>query len=423
MMNVILLVHYKQQMFYAKLLQHCWSVNVTIISHPPVDSSVPFLDINNLIPSVIGYHPHMDVLVNSKHTVRTFIHAALDGNSDIRCDDIERYGSAYRYCTNIEDAILQAQLRAYGNIVLGDNRNRDLMDMRSNELREVANAHLEAYQATKFQVPEISQEYLTDTVIMESIPEDRYSEFQQASVTTKKDKEGDKQSLQLSPTNGPDTLPDITILTDLRGLQVTECQQLLLQRCWLDNRYPTDKITWVVLLDIDKPEWWTWGGDKVQFQSEKDNAVTSASASSRYVVVWQPNVYYYPHSTYAKVKLLEDHPVIDVVGTVTTGIYNILGNYGYAETMDLPQVNAVAYRKGLCVDANYFEGRRTKTLLFPFNYNSLSIEMTEQAKPYKSFRDPPFRLVSELMTFKFLTFEVQRFFNKLYRKLILLVSE
>ena len=321
-----LVVHHKQYLFFADLLRSVagWKFNiVTRGNHHQIDQC---------IPKLLGYHPHMETL--DRAPIRKYILPPPDLSTITEITTVTD-GMAYRYCVMSEYCpILLAKLLVMKNIVVLEIQDQEVIDfyktctltrsslmdldldldldldnMSAPELRQLAEELYLAYTKLPCQLPSPPAD-MSDTGQEDEVPEDMREQGYTATVTT--DKRG-AQHLVLSPTDGPETLPEITIVTDLGSGTVTRIQQLLLHKCWLDNRYPVDKITWLVQSPCGRPDWWTWGGDRVQFQ-DQDHA-----DQALYTVIWDLDFYYYPHSTYAKIKLMLDNPHIGCVGSSLVG--------------------------------------------------------------------------------------------------------
>jgi len=238
---------------------------------------------------------------------------------------------------------------------------------------------------------------------VDELPEDQYSEPLKARVT--KDKQG-AQHLLLTPTDGPDSLPEIYIWTRLPET-VTKCQQMLLHRCWLDNRYPTYKIQWVVQSQSPKPIWWTWGGDSVSFQSQE------LLRDRQYVVIWDLDYYYFPHSTYAKIKLMMDNSdKVNTVGSALIGELHLESNNGYEirpnkDDIRLSIDSVLGYRMFRHPSSGTIDwsGWVSTYMDLQFNYNAVKINFGEDCG------DPQYKL----QVIKLFGPEMRSFLNKLYR--------
>lgn len=419
-----LLVHNRQQMFFVSVLRELNPLSsFRVISHIS-STTTTVVDIDTLIPDILGYHPSMERFISKG--VRKYVKSPL---IDLNVTDsvIRTEGMCYKYCVMNDEnfcPILLAKLLTMKNVVVLDTTNTKRSTFYNNctlplnaltELTEWGSDQLRAKGKELYDqwilcpsFPGLSPltwftlSIKDKDIVVDHVPEDRYSLPRHALVT--KDKDGG-QRLTLSPTNGADTLPDIIIVTDLRHYAtVTTCQQQLIRRCWLDNRYPINKITWVVNTHNGlKPTWWNWGGGHVKF-----NAETTAD----YIVFWELDYYYFPHSTYAKIKLLMDHPSINSVGSLTMGSQHILDNKGYTTTHVTPPLPLVAMRS-----CRYdrereitWQGHISKYMEFPFNYNGIHIDLSKEKFVLKDTEQ-------ELPVIKLLSAEMRAFLTGLYKKL------
>lgn len=417
-------VHTRQQMFYAEILKSTVS-KLRIIAH--LKEGQDGFDIDHYIPDVIGYHPLMNKLIGNAHRIY------VKDPPDLSCltdSDILSHGHTYRYCVMMEKdycPILLARLVMLKNIVVLElehsdqdimnkckgytvttNRLTELQSMDAQDLRTLAEQLYSAYIVTDSNVPELKLHNQAEQLEIgeDEIPEDKYSKPQKAIVT--KDEKG-AQHLKLSPPNGAENLPALTIVTYL-DKEVSLCQQMLLKRCWMDNRYPADKITWIIYQSTDKlPEWFNWARGAVYCNRDPE---------TDYVVVWQAGYYYFPHSNYAKVKLLMDHPSVNVVGSHLVGELYIHDNQGYEwyERKDgLPSNDVVAYLKHRHPDPHHdgdisWDGWISSYMDMPFNYNCIKFNENENGTGTESRH--------KLAVAKLLSEEMKLFTNKLYRKLL-----
>lgn len=412
-----LLVHYKQQMFYAYLLREVAIWKFDIIAHLN-NYKGQWEDINCYLPKLLGYHPHMEFLISSGHRKYT---GTVPDLSTLTESDTMINGMSYRYCVMDDSTycpILLAKLLIMKNVVVLlhtdqkiaefyrkctiQNEN-DIVNLNAQELRELAGSLYLEYTKTHAPLPEV---FLCPINTRDDqIPEDKYSQPQQALVT--KDKKG-AQHLVLTPTDGPDSLPHVTLWTIL-GKSVTVCQQMLLRRCWLDNRYPINRVRWVVQTnDGKRPEWWNWGGDNVHFQAEP-----LKNPQTEYVVTWSLNYYYFPHSTYAKIKLMLDNDNVDCVGSTVIGEHNLDSNQGYEirSSSGLSELEVLGYRSYRHPLNGYdpimdWKGWVSTFMNVPFNYNAVKVSFD---------RDNSERKEHKLPVIKLLNTEMRSFMNKLHR--------
>lgn len=441
-MQIHLLVHNLQQAYLAECIRESMEVPVVIISL--VDRAyrsfnIPILDINDLIlkSNVLGYHPHMSTLCPVLR--RKFTRVVPEDIAEVTERDLKVHGTEYKYVRITKenyDPILVSKLLVLENVIVMDSDlpqyafyqncvitdEEQVRSMRSDDLRALSARFARAYKELPFVIPVIQfEKYAVSDFTAEPWydPQDRLQQPLQALVDT--DKEG-KQHLKLSPTDGPDSLPYVTLITDLRQ-EISTCEQMLLQRSWLDNRYPTDHIQWLVLQNEQSgPKWWTWAKSEVEFVTE----IAKDWTTGDYIVLYQPGYYYYPHSIYARVKLMMDNPHVNTVCSHTLGAYNIPGNFGYHTTSDSgePPSATMATRHEryfiagdedgeiyhtLQPTKDYLKGNLHHTMDFPYNYNCLRVELTKEERPDK---------VNSAVFAKLLTFEVTGFMNKLYRALL-----
>ena len=224
-----LLVHYRQQMFFVSLIKEYYpNIAFNVVSHAEADTAV---DITSLLPACIGYHASMEVCATGlrKYVIAPLIN--LKVTESALCID----GKRYRYCVMNDDnfcPILLAKLLTMKNVVVLDTTDADRLSfyekctLQSDMIDELNTWNsdklrakgLELYSwwttSTSFVMPPMPT-MPTMPMIADQVPEDRYSVPQKAVVS--KDKKG-SQCLQLSPTNGPDSLPFIEIYTDLTDL-------------------------------------------------------------------------------------------------------------------------------------------------------------------------------------------------------------
>jgi hypothetical protein len=376
-----LVVHYKQQLFFADLLRSLgWKFNI-IAFDPDFDHATygvqGVLEIEQLIPKVLGYTEHFEHLEHFGHAmVRKYVLPPPDLSSLTEAATVTD-GMAYRYCVMTDLSycpLLLAKLLVMKNVVVLDVADPEVMEfyrtctlpqatsldgMSATELRQLAEELYQAYTLLPCNLPEQTS---TDSFVrdIDEVPEDMLDQGHHALVTTDK---GGAQHLVLSPTDGPDTLPEITILTRL-PTAVTKAQQLLLHKCWLDNRYPVNKITWMVDAPSGRPEWWTWGGDRVHFVQDGTTSMT---------VIWDLDYYYYPHSTYAKIKLMLDNPHIKCVGSSLVGGIDICkpgSGYTFRQRRPgRPNRSTIAYRSD-------WKSYQSTYMDLPFNFNAIRIATT-----------------------------------------------
>jgi hypothetical protein len=409
-----LLVPYKQQLFYAYLLRKLVSDSsyFRIIAHPISDTYVKLE-----LPKLLGYHPYMEQLVGNGH--RIYIRDPPDLASVTETEIITE-GVAYRYCVmnnNNYCPLLLAKLLTMKNVVVFNHSDPEIMDfysdctvrdtvedLNAHQLRALANELYERFK-TKPMTLQMHYNFNDPVDSVDELPEDQYSEPLKARVT--KDTQG-AQHLILTPTDGPDSLPEIYIWTRL-PTTVTKCQQMLLHRCWLDNRYPTYKIQWVVQSQVPRPEWWTWGGDSVSFQRQE------LFQDRQYVVIWDLDYYYFPHSTYAKIKLMMDNSdKVNTVGSSLIGELHLESNNGYEIRLNkddnrLSIDSVIGYRmfrhpygSSTAID---WAGWVSTYMDVQFNYNAVKINFGEDCG------DPQYKLA----VIKLFGPEMRSFLNKLYR--------
>ena len=415
MLNIMaMLVHHKQQMFYANVLRNALGWTFRVISHPSISS---YKDISTYLPKLLGYHPCMDNLIGfGRHKYFKVPPDLLTLTESSTVTD----GMLYRYCVMDDNSycpILLVKLMAMKNVVVLQVTdveiqtfyskctitNEDIVkSMNSRQLRGLAEQLYSEFKQLKLEL-ELENPFKVEAEAdLDLVPEDKICLPQQALVT--KDKDG-AQHLVLTPTNGADTLPHITIWTVIEDPGVvTKQQQMLLQRCWLDNKYPTNRIKWVMQSSGGKPDWWTWGGDSMNFQEE------FVEPSTGFVVVWKLNYYYLPHSTYAKVKLMLDNNTVNSVGSYIVGEHYIESNNGYEIKPDdgLSMESVVCYRKSrhpLIGEKLDWKGWVSTHMNIPFNYNAIKVNFG------KDNGNPDHKL----RVIKLLDDEMRSFMNRLYR--------
>lgn len=441
-MQIHVLIHNVQQAYLAECVRELMTVPVMIMTTVEREyrlAKVPILDILDLIPksNTLGYHPHMKALMPVMR--RKYIRAPPEDISKVTERDLKVMGAEYRYvCVTRDnfDPILMSKLLVLGNVVVMDstlpeyqyyrdcvvNNEDHVRDLRSNDLRALASRLTQAYEQLPFIVPTIPiEKYVTSCITRKPYydPQDRLQTPLNALIDV--DTEGN-QHLKLSPTNGPDSLPYITLITNIHQ-SLSICERMLLQRSWLDNRYPTNRIEWLVITsDGQRPEWWTWAQSEAKFMTMDSKDMPTGD----YVVMYQSGYYYYPHSIYARVKLMMDNPHINTVCSHMLGAYNVLGNYGYHTTSAAGEPVAATMAStterwlrtvdvGGCYyftmqpTREYLDGNIHHLMDFPYNYNCLRIELTREERPDK---------VNSAVFAKLLTFEVTGFMNKLYRVLL-----
>jgi len=360
----------------------------------------------------------MEELVGHRH--RIYIRNPPNLSS-VTETEIMTNGGAYRYCVmdnNSYCPLLLAKLLTMKNVVVFNHTDPEIMNFYSDctvkntvecldahQLKELANELYERFKTKPISVLDCGCNDPVDSV--DELPEDQYSEPLKARVT--KDKNG-AQHLALTPTDGSDSLPEIYIWTRL-PTTVTKCQQMLLHRCWLDNRYPPYKIQWVV--QGCRPEWWTWGGESMHFYDCSENI--PLFQDRQFVVIWDLDYYYFPHSTYAKIKLMMDNSdKINTVGSSLIGELHLESNIGYElrpnkndERLSIDSV--LGYRNfrhpsGSTID---WDGWVSTYMDLPFNYNAVKINFdTDKDTDTDKYK---------LAVIKLFGPEMRSFLNKLYR--------
>lgn len=370
-----LVVHYTQQLFFSSLLRTVAGWKFNLIARPRSGSGSG-ISIDEFIPLTLGYHPDMEMYVG---TNRKYVLPPPDLSIITETETVTD-GMAYRYCIMTDEnycPLLLAKLLVMRNVIVLDIQSTEIRKfyesctltpdqtptcLPSSELRKLAEVLYQAYTKIPCNLP--VQPFQSPTVMLDDEePGDMRAKGYNALVTTEK---SGAQHLVLSPTNGPDTLPNVTIITRLPS-NVTKVQQMLLHKCWLDNRYPVDKITWIVESD-NHPSWWTWGGDRIIPRSPSLDPSSSPSSSS-FVVEWDLDHYYYPHSIYAKIKLLMDNPEVLCVGSDTEGCIDISRPSNGCIRRPRSGPVGIAYRDG-------WKGYRNTYMDMPFNFNTVQIKTT-----------------------------------------------
>jgi hypothetical protein len=415
-----LLVHCRQQVFYAQLLRRIQDWNFRIVAH----GSKSCTSITEYLPQILGHHPYMDSLIGFGSRKYYLPPPDLRALTESRTGTD---GMAYRYCVMNDETycpILLCKLLVMQNIVVLQVSDPDtkafyesctihdedtVRDMDARQLRDLARTLNGAWKKLPHGISVVRpDEYSQRDQGLDQIPEDKWSEPQTALVT--KDKEG-KQHLSLTPTDGPDSLPHITILTHLSDADaVTKCQQMLLRRCWLDNRYPVNRIKWIIKGCGGKPEWWNWAGECVSFV----DTGSPTTSDSEYVVIWSLDHYYFPHSTYAKVKLILDSASeVNCVGSNVLGEHCLENNKGYSLRLGPREGGFDAslcyrsFRQPISGTSMDWKGWISTYMDVPFSYNCIKINFKEDEG------DPEHKLP----VIKLLGDEMRSFMNKLYRQL------
>jgi hypothetical protein len=212
------------------------------------------------------------------------------------------------------------------------------------------------------------------------------------------DDEG-SQRLKLSPPRGVDSLPSLLVLCTNHNSSID-----LHHRNRLDTRYPSTKITYMVTDNLL---------DTLSSINQEEYPIVAIQASDHY---------YLPHSLYAKVKLLQDHPDKEAVISTHELTYNLKHN----RTVVLPEMtNMERYQNademfslwtGLYKTswlrrldprwpANHRKalvGHKHQIINIPINFNCLRISLSDEMEKGKT--------ISSLFDFS-----TKIFFNNLYR--------
>lgn len=240
---------------------------------------------------------------------------------------------------------------------------------------------LDRYKETKLELPDISS--ITDTECQLIVPDD-LNEPLEMTETVMNDK---NVSLRLSKTDDMDSLPNVTVLiTDVSQPELLEC-------CINNTTYPhhllkflTVNCTYLSYESITMPM----------------DLQTIMKTFNGIVIVVSSQYWYYPHSIYAKVKLLLDHKDKVIVGTNEVPYYHLVQTpRSYVRETDMPFLETSAIRS-----VSRLLNRRDY-LLMPFNFNCINITPNEPSSNCSVTNN----------IYSLIDFGTQCSINKLYRSL------
>ncbi len=334
--------------------------------------------------------------------------------------NLVQYGSSYKYYLMLKedfDVLLCAKLFLMKRPIITDSTNASYQDlciytedlpstleawnrMSSAEAFAVGNMHYERYIKTApIMLVENMEQYETSDLCVDSYVEDKYETFEQA-PTYAEEKDGKvTQRLQLTPTDGSESLPLITLVTMI-DQPLTFHEKALLSWNWRTSKYPSHKISWIVGLPSGLVLDWS-GPGCVQYHYDKSLSELLALCVTEIKIMMQPGIYYFPHSMYAKVKLLLDYPDKSLVGSNICNIYNVISNTCYLETEELPQLYSLGGRNIL------HDGYKRGVLLFPYSYNCVKVNIARTDRDTDIIRNASVKLFD---------YETQNLMNKIYRK-------
>lgn len=237
---------------------------------------------------------------------------------------------------------------------------------------------LELYKSTELIIPSSVPD--TDCSLIE--PEDLNEPIDSADVTVHEK----NVSLKLSSTHDMDSLPRVTVLiTDVS-------QPILLENSINNTTYPYHLLAFVTVNCKYR--------DYKSIDVQSINIESLMAQVSGICVVMSSLYWYYPHSIYAKVKLLLDNDHKLIVGT------NTIPHYMLAETpssvireTDIPPLETCAIRSSSRVI------QRSQYMTMPFSFNCISIS---QHKPVET-------CTPTNNIFSLIDFSTQCIVNKLYR--------
>ena len=450
-------VQYLQQMCVVDILRsEGLGVNVSLFS------GMGGINIADIIPKCLGYHPHMSNIYQCGH--RTYTHQPGSNSpsspyyvdmTEKRCLVDTREYKFFYMSKDSYDPVLLAKLLTMKNLVLMDPIDEEVNEFYKNcvcflpEEKSVKDAAISLYaNMPSKQIKELAEKYYAEWLgcpwtihppvcegrdadtesALEQVPADQYAKYTKALVNT--DKNGNS-ALKLTPSEGIDKLPEIVILTDLTNIpQVLDWHQDLLKRCWYDTNYPLEKITWIVLTSDGQPrDWWNFGLENVSWQTREEYKVSPGPKNTIiwecYTIIWDCGYYYLPHSNYAKVKLLQDSATsghqATCVGSTAFGAYNILANNGYQMTSARFSPSTMAYYTAL--PAEFYDKQEefmayhvNNCVDFPYIYNCVYITTHEQGEEQTGTGEGSAKHNKNIL--KVFDSTTRQYFNKLYKTYI-----
>ena len=432
---IILKVNYAQDLLYAKLImQHYEQLAFTIVKD--LDADIPCLNVSNIIPETLGFHPLMTTMYQTKYRKYILNSDSLARPSEaniVNCNNCLRY---YKMLKEDFCPLLIAKLLANKNVIIAEHTDcisaqqyefyKDVLvfvpsdeiaqictqwdSKTSDELREAGELFYSNYCGTIFVAPELPEQLEVLMHITETLPEDRYEQYELA-TTYIKGKDSEKhEALKLSPTDGQLSLPEINIITMLQDRPLTYVEEQLFGWNFLTTRYPIDKITWIVgYQQSTKPQWpITYRQCKLVQCTDMRDLVRQCTTDI--IHIWAPEVYYLPHSLYAKTKLLIDYPEKSLVGCTTMGHYDYCDSIGWSTTSPDPIEGTICFRKEYYLSRQQeahldFHNYKKNVLLFPYTYNCVDIRRNQDVPKEE-----------QATINKLFDFDTQRLMNKLYRQ-------
>lgn len=238
------------------------------------------------------------------------------------------------------------------------------------EIKERAELHYMHFTMKPLQLAVTNDYFLAEGAhkdVIYALPEDRYVTMKEAD--TYEDKKGN-DVLKLSPTNGTDSLPNISIIILARSTEhsdkldkVCELDQMVIKYNKLVSRYPDDKIEYIV-------------------QQDPNNLrATVESAKYELIILMAPNTIYMPFSYYAKAKLIADNDY-DLVGSLLEAHYNLdqnksscyVGNYPHRSSIAFKRSYFLEYPEVVNPDCLLYHNRLSNTVNIAFTYNCIQID-------------------------------------------------
>lgn len=434
-----ILVHNLQQMIYFDILNNERPDDVILVTITRPQDGINHTDITDIIPKYIRYHPCIDKPgLLRKYIKRGFTDIEnLDylksvgfSKDDINLieltnTEINIIGNESKFYLSTKDnhdPLTLARLLLLNCLVLMEKPDdQDLIKFYKDKVIFIDHDSIkeECYRYNLMKCSDIkskaielctnyrkTRECIPDSVWMSlkkthmnpriALPEDKYQIIANAPVT--KDKDGNNV-LKLSPTNGADSLPEISIIVINRS-DISDADNVIaphmIERNRLDCRYPDDKIEYIV-----------------QGNLTLRNCVKNAK--NDIIILVDPTVYYFPYSYYAKAKLLTDNESISVVGSTTNVVYNIIKNKSYCITSEYPPVCTLAFKRKFyldyvdtdAIDVEFYKNRKGSVANIDFTFNSISIETLPSVVSDDTIA----------IHHKLFSFDTKEFITMLYRKL------
>lgn len=198
-------------------------------------------------------------------------------------------------------------------------------------------------------------------------------------------------ALRLSRTEDINTMPQVTLLiTDVS-------QPILLENNINNTTYPHH------LLNIVTVNCTYCNYPSIILQNVDITSIMNALPGI--VVIMSSLYWYYPHSIYAKVKLLLDYNDKTIVGTHTIPFYHLtLDPHSYIRETDIPPLETVAFHNNtkttICISRSCY-------LNMPFNFNCINVSPHEPIDKFTPTNN----------IFTLIDFSTQHVINKVYRSL------